>query len=178
MHAPGQSHEDASNATWNFIMDNINSGLMHNFGAALHTIQDYASPTHTNALFEPYQWSGMGRSFLPWDESFLIPHFMGETVTIVSWDRLMMSVELTLAAYIEFDPVAAAKQGLTYDTLIGQSQKKTVAYIDSYLVGIYLSSLPGGYASNIIDIQNALARDREAIILLNGRAGCLCKLIH
>jgi len=27
MRAPGQSYEDASNATWNFIMDNKNSGM-------------------------------------------------------------------------------------------------------------------------------------------------------
>lgn len=77
---PGQSPQDASNATWTFVADSMNGSnatldANGNFtsvsldwlGDAIHTVEDYTSPEHVSASGEPncMEWKQHYRGHKP-----------------------------------------------------------------------------------------------------------------
>ena len=174
MRAPGQHLMDASNATWFFVLDGLNSVSINDFGDALHTIQDYTSPTHTDAYFMPYKWSGIAKSFFN-DDMNAFSHWVGEGGPDASWERIGMAVQLTMIGYIEFDPVAAQRSGLTYATLETEYQKQMAQYLNNYYTGLMASAMahPTGL-SDYLFYQKYFQKESEAAYFCSIGASAAC----
>jgi hypothetical protein len=100
---------------------------LSNFGDALHTIQDFTSPAHTGDTGEPYIWRG------PLGENIrFFGHFAHEFSPAVDWSRFGWAIRLTMAAYLQLDPVGAGKHGLTSKNFDSEASKRIGNYVDSF----------------------------------------------
>ncbi len=108
---------------------NFSSAALDALGDAMHTLQDMTSPMHTTDNGTPRTWEGEG--FL-WHKG--VPHWMGENDPSASWARFGWAIRLTLAAYVQTNPVAAAKHGLNADNYEREANRRISDFIDSYYI--------------------------------------------
>lgn len=73
----------------------------------MHTLEDMTSPMHTTDDGIPRVWEGLG--FLGHKGA---AHWMGENEPSDSWVRFGQAIRLTLAAYVQANPVGAAQHGI------------------------------------------------------------------
>jgi hypothetical protein len=93
----------------------------------MHTLEDMTSPMHTTDDGTPRTWEGYG--FMGYKGA---AHWAGENDPSDSWARFGWAVRLTLAAYVQVDPVAAAKHGLNGNNFEQEANRRISAYIDNY----------------------------------------------
>jgi RHS repeat-associated protein len=131
-----------SSVSWKFVADmlsiasaNTNSSGdlstigLYALGDALHTVQDYTSPEHTDENFQPYQYGGGFRSFSQIRGT--LDHASGESSPSADWSRIGLAIRLTMAAFLQADPVGAAKLGLTEKTLDAEATKRIEQYLQN-----------------------------------------------
>jgi RHS repeat-associated protein len=130
MHAFGQSADDATKQMWEFVASNLGSSSIDALGDALHTIQDYTSPEHRDASFQPRMWPGAaGAAFL---FPSTIAHVLGEDSPEVNWSRFGLAVRFSMAAFMQWSPKRAQESGLTDATFEAAYQRRITNFIDSY----------------------------------------------
>ena len=129
-----------SSVSWQFVADmlsvasantdgngNLSTIGLYALGDALHTVQDYTSPEHTDENFQPYQYGGGLRSFRQIQGT--LGHASGESSPSADWSRIGLAIRLTMAAFLQVDPVGAAKHGLTEKTLDAEATKRIEQYL-------------------------------------------------
>jgi len=107
-----QSSQDALTGTWRFVSAQMamipgNIGLggtlttagLDELGSALHTVQDYTSPMHTDSNFNPMEWRG--GYWPPWKLGPGAAHVLGESNPASDWSRIGLAVRLTMAAFLQ-----------------------------------------------------------------------------
>jgi hypothetical protein len=130
-----------SSVSWQFVADMLSTasantdanGKLSTFGLyalgdALHTVQDYTSPEHTDEHFEPKQYRG---GFMPWQWGAMLDHASGESSPGADWSRIGLAIRLTMAAFLEADPVGAANHGLTAKTFDAEANKRIEHYLEN-----------------------------------------------
>jgi YD repeat-containing protein len=75
---------------------------------AMHTLEDLTSPMHTTDDGTPLVWYGKFGHF----GTNGALHWMGENDPSNSWARFGQAIRVTLAAYVEANPVGAAKHDI------------------------------------------------------------------
>jgi hypothetical protein len=99
-------------------------GSLTYLGEAIHTLQDYTSPAHTDTNGDPLPWHGIGIGS--------ITHFARESTPERDWAAIGLAVRLTMAAFLEADPTAAEKHGLTKDNFDQQAAQRISDYVSWY----------------------------------------------
>ncbi len=140
MMSPGQNAGEVSNAMWCFVAGRIGTAQqgvtasgsftaegLAALGDAIHTVQDYTSPTHTSAAGDPLVWRGALHGGLA--------HWEGEASPMADWSRIGDAVRLTMAAYMQANPAAAAQHGLTEKTFGAEAQKRIEDYVHWFYAG-------------------------------------------
>jgi RHS repeat-associated protein len=107
----GQSAKDAENAWEGYVeskMTVVSQGLnpdgsftanaIRALGDAIHALQDYTSPMHTDANFNLMVWTG-GRAPGQWGTD--MHHYQGESSPDQDWARIGLAVRLSMAARLE-----------------------------------------------------------------------------
>jgi RHS repeat-associated protein len=130
MHGPFQKSQDAAQQMWSFIASGVASGSMEAFGDALHTIQDYTSPEHTDTSFQLRMWPGTAGAVLLLP--LTIKHLAGENSPENDWARFGLAVRLTMAAWMQRDPKAAAEAGSTDATFEREFLRRMTNYVGDY----------------------------------------------
>jgi hypothetical protein len=102
----------------------MSSSALDHLGDAMHTLEDMTSPMHTTDDGTPMIWEGVGSM-----GSKGIAHWAGENDPSDSWARFGWAVRLTLAAYVQTNPVAAAKHGLNADNYENEANRRISGYI-------------------------------------------------
>jgi len=165
-HGPGQSHAEANQKMNEFVSGKLATHSVDDFGDALHTIQDYTSPLHRDASFEPTEWGGssIARSG---------GHLFGESSPTDDWARFGLAVKMSMYTYMMWDPTASQK-GLTKSSFMGEYKKRISNYINSFYWGL-LAEMGGSDPSNYFAIQHELDNDAEAARLcaLGAPAACV-----
>ncbi len=136
---PGQNPDEAKENSINLILSNLNqasegqdgNGHMTGFaldrlGDAMHTLEDMTSPMHTTDDGQPkeFEWG-----FLGYKGAL---HWMGENDPSRSWARFGDAIRLTLAAYVQADPIDAARHGLNGDNFMQEADRRISDYVQSY----------------------------------------------
>jgi len=139
MRTPGQSVDAETNEMWNFVaskMQQAQQGVsggtftaagLAALGDAIHTVEDYTSPMHTSASGEPMVWYGALHGGLA--------HWEGEASPMADWSRIGEAVRLTMAAFMQANPVEAANHGLTPSTFNAEANKRIEDYVRSFYAG-------------------------------------------
>jgi hypothetical protein len=142
MAVPGQDPQIARNNADKFIQDHIDvasqgvdasgkysSAALDALGDAMHTLQDMTSPMHTTADGTPKTWEGYG---VLWHKG--AGHWAGENDPSNSWARFGWAIRLTLASYVQTNPVDAAKHGLTANNYEKEANQRISEFIGSYFI--------------------------------------------
>jgi len=154
MYGNGENPATASQNAWSFIANHLEAasagvnasggftgGSIIAFGDALHTIQDYTSPMHTNNFGEPKLWRGLAR------ENFgALWHASGEDSPTDNWYRFGEAIRLTMAAFLQVNPVAARNAGLTEATFDQEVAKRISTYVQNYYAPTHLFGTSSGAA--------------------------------
>jgi RHS repeat-associated protein len=140
MAVPRQDPQQARQNADNLIMSNIaqaiqgtdssgnmSSSALDHLGDAMHTLEDMTSPMHTTDDGTPKTWEGLG--FLGHTG---LAHFLGESSPADDWARFGWAIRVTLAAYVEADPVAAAKHGINADNFEKEADRRTSNFISQF----------------------------------------------
>jgi hypothetical protein len=140
MAVPGQDPQQARQNADNLIMSNIgqaiqgtdssgnmSSSALDHLGDAIHTLEDMTSPMHTTDDGTPKTWEGLG--FMGHKG---LAHFLGESSPADDWSRFGWAIRVTLAAYIQADPVGAAKHGLNTDNFEKEADRRTSQFIQQF----------------------------------------------
>lgn len=107
---------------------NMSSDALNHLGDAMHTLEDMTSPMHTTDDGTPLVWYGkFGRG-----GTNGILHFLGESSPADNWARFGWAIRVTLAAYVQADPVAAAKHGLNGDNFEKEADRRTSDFISQF----------------------------------------------
>jgi RHS repeat-associated protein len=138
----------------NFSWNSLNA-----LGDAIHTVQDYTSPMHTTGDFMPMVWNGGFWPPTKWGPG--LAHWEGEASPIADWSRIGFAIRLTMAAYMQANPEAAAKNGLTDETFDSQANKR----INNYVNWFYQNSSFG-------EGQNIIREDAARQCALGNPAAC------
>ena len=96
-------------------------------GDAIHTVEDYTSPMHTSTTGEALVWRGALHGGLA--------HWEGEASPMADWSRIGQAIRLTMAAYLQANPVEAGKHGLTNKTFDVQAQGRIEDYVRWFYAG-------------------------------------------
>ena len=148
---PGQDPVRGAHDSMQLIADNMreaaagvdsngkmSSSALDHLGDAIHTLQDMTSPMHTADNGRPLVWYGkfgkLGTNG--------IRHFNGENDPADSWARFGEAIRLTLAAYVQANPTAAAKHGLNADNYLREANRRISDYVDHYY--LLRSRMTGG----------------------------------
>jgi RHS repeat-associated protein len=98
----GQSPEDALNKMWSFVSDkmgvasrNVVGGTLNSIGLdalgdAIHTVEDFTSPMHTDSKFMPLVWNGGYWPPSKWGPGYV--HVSGEASPDQDWSRIGLAV--------------------------------------------------------------------------------------
>jgi RHS repeat-associated protein len=140
MRSPGQTADEATEESWSFVSTRLlqattmlgpngelTSASLSSLGDAMHTLQDFTSPSHTDSSGMPFVWRGFVREGIN-----LVGHWWGENSPDVNWSRFGMAVKLTMGAYIQADPEGAAKLGLTSENLDAEFATRMGNYVSSF----------------------------------------------
>jgi RHS repeat-associated protein len=139
-----QSPQDASNSMWTFVSSQmtiasqnvgadgtLNGTGLHALGNAMHTVEDYTSPQHTDSNFTLMVWNG---GF--WPPSKIIPgaaHVWGESSPDLDWSRIGYAVRLTMAVYLQSGAgCEAGKRCLTEKNFDSEVQRNIEDYVSHY----------------------------------------------
>jgi RHS repeat-associated protein len=142
MQNPGEHDASkASNDAWTFVADNMNTasanvganGQLNStgldaLGDAIHTVEDFTSPMHTDANFMPMEWHG---GFWPpskWGPG--AAHVFGENSPERDWARIGYAIRLSMAALLQSG--AGCEQGkrcLTAANFESEVRKNTEDYV-------------------------------------------------
>ena len=142
MAVPGQNPQVAKENADNFIVSNIaqaaqgtdasgnmSSDALNHLGDAMHTLQDMTSPMHTSDDGIPLVWLG---SFANRGTNG-IAHWLGANDPSDSWSRFGLAIRLTLAAFVQANPVAAAKHGLNSDNFEKAADQRISEFVNQYI---------------------------------------------
>lgn len=149
----GEKPEVALTNMWSWVGDNIGTASrdlgpggeftpasLVALGDAIHTVQDYTCPEHTDANFMPRVWNG---GFWPpskWGPG--LQHMNGESTTYnPHWAGIGFAIRLTMAAFLQANPVLAAKRGLTDATFESEVKKRIAGYVERE----FSMSIPSNY---------------------------------
>ena len=167
MALPGQDPQVAKNNSDNLIDSNIaaasqgtdasgnmSSGALDHLGDAMHTLEDMTSPMHTTDNGTPLVWYGNFGHF----GTNGVLHWMGENDASDSWARFGQAIRLTLAAYVQANPVGAGKHGLNGDNFMKEADRRTSEYVTQYY-NMYRASEPEAEAARQCALGNPAACD-------------------
>ena len=141
----GQSSQDALNGMWNYVRDEMNivtsstvgSGNSLNItgvnalGDAIHTLEDYTSPMHTDHAFMPMEWDGGTWPPSKWGPG--LNHVLGEQSPDQDWSRIGLAVRLTMAAYLQSgEGCQSGKRCLTADNFEYEFQQNMTEYVNNF----------------------------------------------
>jgi hypothetical protein len=145
MAVPGQDPLVAQKNADQLIADNIAAakdftdanGVMSGagldfLGDAMHTGEDMTSPMHTSDDRTPLVWYG---AFGKGGTNGML-HYIGENTPADSWARFGQAIRVTLAAWVEANPVAAAKRGITSENFEKEANRRTADYIGKFFSGL------------------------------------------
>jgi RHS repeat-associated protein len=117
----GQSAPEALNSMWTFVASkmtiasqNVSStGTLNKVGLdalgdAMHTVQDFTSPMHTDSNFVPMVWNGGYWPPSKWKPG--AAHVLGEDVPSADWSRIGYAIRLTMAAYLQVGAACGPKK--------------------------------------------------------------------
>jgi len=107
----------------------MSAGAVDHFGDAIHTLHDMTSPMHTTGDGTPRVWEGYGGLGQKG-----AAHWLGENDPSDSWSRFGWAVRLTLAAFVQINPMAAAKRGITAENYERVANERISEYIDRYYI--------------------------------------------
>jgi RHS repeat-associated protein len=138
MRIPGETAEHELNAMWSFVESKVEEarkdvnpdgtftkGGLSALGDAIHAVQDWTSPMHTDASGEPAVWYGKLHAGS-------LEHFEGEASPEADWSRIGLAFKMTVAVYLQANPDDAAKHGLTEKTFDAEVQSRIENYIRYY----------------------------------------------
>lgn len=176
MHAlrdPSDSPERGSQRIWQHIADKLSearagvggdgafngTGLVA-FAEAVHAVQDWTSPSHTTASGQTNVWRGFSG-----ENVRMFAHGFAENSPSDSWARFGLAVRLTMAAFLQANPAAASRTGLTSENIDAKATKRITDYVDRYY------RQPGG----ILGFSPGLEMRREAArqCALGNPAACM-----
>jgi RHS repeat-associated protein len=103
-----------------------NDGLVH-LGNAIHTHQDTTSKVHMTKSGDPLPWNTVMHGGLT--------HWGGENDPSDDWAGIGQAIRKTMRDFMEANPEAAAKKGLTEETFEQQSMDRILKYVDQYYLG-------------------------------------------
>jgi RHS repeat-associated protein len=107
----GQSSQHALIAMWQFVGSEMTIASEHNSGGtlnkagldalgdAMHTVQDFTSPEHTDANLMPMEWKG--GFWPPWKMGPGAAHVLGEGSPEADWSRIGYAMRRSMAAYLQ-----------------------------------------------------------------------------
>lgn len=134
---PPQSAQEASEKMWDFVATmaagahatlgsdgQFNSVSLAYLGDAIHTLEDYTSPMHTSSSGQPLPWYGAAHGGFK--------HWQGENSPSDSWAGFGLAIRLTMAAFMDVNPVLAAKKGLTAATFDAQANQRISDYVERF----------------------------------------------
>ncbi len=161
MRPPRQTAAGAADEAWAFVTTRglqattmlgvggeLTSAALDDLGDAMHTVQDFTSPAHTNSNGEPYTWRG------PLGENVRYAgHYFGEEGPQVNWARFGEAIRLTMALVVQYVPNAARERGLTAENLDEEAAKRIGAYITSFF-----ATMPGSMFGPSRAMQEGAAR--------------------
>ena len=106
-HDPSKASEDA----WTFVADNMNTASenvgangqlnktgLDALGNAIHTVEGFTSPMHTDANFMPMEWRGGYWPPSKWGPG--AAHVLGGNSPETDWARIGYAIRLSMAAYL------------------------------------------------------------------------------
>jgi RHS repeat-associated protein len=171
MRSPRQNAAEATDEAWSFVTTRglqattmlgpggeLTAAALDDLGDAMHTIQDFTSPAHTNGNYEPYIWRGpLG------ENARYIGHYLGEEGPQVDWARFGQAIRLTMAMVVQYASDAARKRGLSAENLDAEAAKRVGAYISSFF-----STMPG----SIFGPSRAAQEDAARQCALGNPAAC------
>jgi RHS repeat-associated protein len=136
-----QSSADALNSMWQYVAGQMgiaqnNSGQLSQagldaLGNAMHTLEDWTSPMHTDPNFMPMTWTGGWGSASQLVAGF--EHVSGESTPDQNWGRIGLAVRLTMAAYLQSG--ASCEKGkscLTEANFESEFNKNVTNYVDNF----------------------------------------------
>jgi RHS repeat-associated protein len=138
MHGPNQSAAAAAGEAWDFVTTRIlqaqsmmltsngqfTSEALASLGDAAHTVEDFASPAHTNGNFEPFLWRGMLQENVRY-----AAHWWAEEDASQDWARFGLAVRLTMALMVQAAPKEMAERGLTTQNFESQFEQRMSDYV-------------------------------------------------
>jgi RHS repeat-associated protein len=101
-------------------------GLVH-LGNAIHTHQDTTSKVHMTKSGNPLPWNGVMHGGFS--------HWGGENDPSDDWAGIGQAIRKTMRDFMDANPEAAAKKGLTEKTFEQQSEERILKYVDHYYLG-------------------------------------------
>jgi RHS repeat-associated protein len=127
-------------------------------GDAIHTAQDFTSPTHTDRLGNPLPWQG-----LPTEGPFYdaYEHALGEASPANDWSRFGDAIRVTLAAFVQANqrnPNFTKQTGLTAENYEAEADRRISIYVREFF---YFNST-----------QNPIAEDAARQCALGNPAAC------
>jgi RHS repeat-associated protein len=140
----GQSSQGALDAMWGIVSGDmsavsgeknsngtLNGAGLNDLGAAMHTLEDFTSPMHTDSSFMP-----MVRNGGYWPPSAWGPglnHVLGEDSPDQDWSRIGFAVRLTMAAYLQSGAACqSGKSCLTNDNFEYQFTQNMNQYVSNF----------------------------------------------
>jgi RHS repeat-associated protein len=139
----GQPSQDALSAMWGIVSNDMSAvavgknsdGTLDNFGlynlgGAMHTLEDFTSPMHTNSSFMPMEWDGGYWPPSGWGPG--LRHVSGEEAPYQDWSRIGFAVRLTMAAWLQSGaPCEKGKQCLTEQNFYSEVEKNITSYVNN-----------------------------------------------
>ena len=140
----GQSSQAALNGMWDFVSSEmgiasqnvganglLNATGLNALGDAIHTVEDFTSPEHTDSSFMPMVWRG--GYWPPWKLGPGLVHVLGEGSPEVDWARIGYAVRLTMAAYLQSGAgCEAGRKCLTAANFESEVTKNINSYVNNY----------------------------------------------
>lgn len=111
------------------------------------------SPKHTFDDGTPKVWTGIGTF-----GSVGFAHWLGENSPSDSWSRFGWAVRLTLAAYVEANPIDANRHGLNGGNFQREAERRIEHYVESYY---------------LIKGTSAMAQEAARLCALGNPAACM-----
>ena len=173
----GQSSQSALDGMWEFVSSKMNivsqnlgsGGTLNStgidaLGDAIHTVEDFTSPMHTDSNFMPYVWNG---GFWPpskWGPG--VTHVDGEASPAQDWARIGFAMRLTMAALLQSGASCeSGKRCLTAQNFESELDRNITDYVNSFYGA---QQTLGGFPSGANQEQAEMARQ----CALGNRAAC------
>jgi hypothetical protein len=114
----------ANSADGTFTGENLDA-----LGDLIHTVQDFTSPVHTDKSGNPIAWQGTPPQG-PADVA--IRHRVGEMSPSNDWSRFGDAIRITMAAFVQANPLAAGKMGLSRENYEREANRRISDYVRQF----------------------------------------------